>query len=88
MQVNEDSQDQFLGVIHSETDPLSSTEAPWTTNLELNGRNIDFKFDTGADITIISEQEYLSAQDAPLSKQKLDVYGQFMGNLSNQFQTK
>ena len=31
--VNEDSQDDFLGVIHSETDPLKSTEALWTTNL-------------------------------------------------------
>ena len=47
--VNEDSQDEFLGVIHSEKDSLSSTEAPWTTNLELNGRNIEFKIDTGAE---------------------------------------
>ena len=95
--VNEDNQEEFLGVIHSETDSLSSTEAPWTTTLELNGRNIDFKIDTGADVTVISEQEYLSEQDGPLtqtnrvlsgpSQQKLDVCGQFVGNLSNQFQT-
>ena len=31
--VSDDNQDEFLGVIHSETDLLSSTEAPWTTNL-------------------------------------------------------
>ena len=61
--VSDDSQDEFLGVIHSETDSLSSTEAPWTTNLELNGRNIEFKIDTGADVTVISEQEYLSEQE-------------------------
>lgn len=83
---SQDSQDEFLGVIHSETDSLSSTEAPWTTNLELNGRNIEFKIDTGADVTVISEQEYLSKQDGPLtqtnrvlsgpSQQKLDVRGQ------------
>ena len=95
--VNEDNQEEFLGVIHSETDSLSSTEAPWTTTLELNGRNIDFKIDTGADVTVISEQEYLFEQDGPLtqtnrvlsgpSQQKLDVCGQFVGNLSNQFQT-
>ena len=91
--VSDDSQDEFLSVIHSETDSLSSTEAPWTTNLELNGRNIEFKIDTGADDTVISEQEYLSEQDSPLtqtnrvlsgpSQQKLDVCGQILGNLSN-----
>ena len=95
--VSDDSQDEFLGVIHSETDSLSSTEAPWTTNLELNGRNVEFKIDTGADVTVISEQEYLSEQDGPLtqtnrvlsgpSQQKLDVCGQILGNLSNQFQS-
>ena len=77
---------------------LSSTNAPWTTNLELNGRNIEFKIDTGADVTVISEQEYLSKQDGPLTQtnrvlsgpsqqQRLDVCGQFLGNLSNQFQS-
>ena len=91
--VSDDSPDEFLSVIHSETDSLSSTEAPWTTNLELNGRNIEFKIDTGADDTVISEQEYLSEQDSPLtqtnrvlsgpSQQKLDICGQILGNLSN-----
>ena len=95
--VSDDSQDEFLGVIHSETDSLSSTETPWTTSLQLNGRNIEFKIDTGADVTVISEQEYLSKQDGPLlqtnrvlsgpSQQKLDVCGQFLGNLSNQFKS-
>ena len=95
--VSDDSQDEFLGVIHSETDSLSSTEAPWTTKLELNGRNIEFKIDTGADVTVISEQEYVSKQDGPLrqtnrvlsgpSQQKLDVCGQFSGKLSNQFRS-
>ena len=95
--VSDDSQDEFLGVIHSETDSLSSTEAPWTTKLELNGRNIEFKIDTGADVTVISEQEYLSKQDGPLtqtnrvlsgpSHQKLEVCGQFSGRLSNPCQS-
>ena len=55
MLVSDDSQDEFLGIIHSETDSLSSTEAPWTTKLEVNGRSIGFKIDTGADVTVISE---------------------------------
>ena len=97
MLVSDDSQDEFLGVIHSETDSLSSTEAPWTTKLELNGRNIEFKIDTGAEVTIISEQDYVSKRDGSLtqtnrvlsgpSQQKLDVCWQFTGKLSNQFQS-
>ena len=93
--VSDDSQDEFLGVIHSAADSLSSTETPWTTKLEVNDRNIDFKIDTGADVTVISE--YISKQDGPLrqtnrvlsgpSKQKLDVCRQFLGKLSNQFQS-
>ena len=49
--------------------------------------NIEFKIDTGADVTVISEQEYLSKQDGPLrrinrvfsgpSQQMLDARGQF-----------
>ena len=68
-----------------------------SANLELNGRNIAFKIDTTADVTVIFEQEYLFEQDGQLtqtnqllsgpSQQKLDVCGQFVGNLSNQFQT-
>ena len=64
---------------------MSSTETPWTTSLQLNGRNIEFKIDMGADVTVISEQEYLSKKDGPLlqsnrvlsgpSQQKLDVCG-------------
>ena len=38
--VNEGSQEEFVGVIRYETDTLSSTETPWTTNLELNGRTL------------------------------------------------
>ena len=95
MLVSDDSQDKFLGVIHSAADSLSSTVAPWTTKLEVNGRNIDFKIDTGVDVTVISE--YISKQDGPLrqtnrilsgpSQQKLDVCRQFLGKLLNQFQS-
>ena len=60
MLVSDDSQDEFVGVIHSETDSLSSIEASRTTKLELNGKNIYFKIDTGADVTVISEQKYMS----------------------------
>ena len=64
--ISDDSQDKFLGIIYSETDSLTSTKTPWTAKLELNGRIIDFKIDTGADVTVISEQDYVSKQDGPL----------------------
>ena len=60
-----------------------------------NGWNIDFKIETITDVTVISEQEYVSKRDGPLtqtnwvlsgpSQQKLDVCGQFSGKLPNQF---
>ena len=66
--ISDDSQDQFLGVIHSETDLLNCIEAPWTTKLELNGRNIGYKIDTGANVTVILEQEHVCKQDRPLAQ--------------------
>ena len=95
--VNEDTQEEFLGVIHSETESLSYTEAPWTTTLELNDRHINRLQDGHWSRCYSYLQEYLSEQDGPLtqtnqvlsgpSQQKLDICRQFAGNLSNQFQT-
>ena len=52
---------------------------------------LQFKVDTGADVTVISPQHYCKARDGPLrppqrmltgaAQQRLDVYGRFKGNL-------
>ena len=58
------SGDNFLGIIYSETDSLSSQ--PWTTTLTVNNRPLQFKIDTGADVTVISEEEYCQQPNGPL----------------------
>ena len=70
-----------------ETDSFSATEVPWATNLESNGRNIDFKIDTGADLTVISEQEYVplksNTNELSVEWSKPTKVRQFIGNLSD-----
>ena len=52
--VSEDS----LGVIQSETDSLNSMDAPWTANLELNGRILNLRLTLhGADVTVIMNHD-------------------------------
>ena len=63
----------------------------WTTTLGLNGRQMIFKIDTGAEVTVIPASSYNPVKDGPLhsptrtlygpSQQKLKVKGQFTGNL-------
>ena len=57
---SDDSQDEFLGAIHSKTDSLISTEAPLNTKLELNGRNKEFKIETGADMNMLFQNNNTS----------------------------
>ena len=67
--------------------------------MNLNQRDIVFKIDTGADVTVIPESCYRSKQDGPLQpaerlltgagQQPLEVQGQFVGNLRyNNFETE
>ena len=88
----------FLGTIH--TSDVSVVEAnKWTKTLNLNQRDVVFKIDTGANVTVIPESCYRSKQDGPLQpaerlltgagQQPLEVQGQFVGNLRyNNFETE
>ena len=49
---NEVSSDQFLGVI---IDPNNSNQSLW-----LNGKVVEFKLDTGADVSVIPSQLFES----------------------------
>ena len=80
----------FLGTIYSSN--VSAVETnKWTKTLNLNQRDILFKIDTGADVTVIPESYYESKHDVPLQsaehsltgagQQPLEVQGQFMGHL-------
>lgn len=83
--------DVFLGAVTSEVPAVTSEGAPWTTALVLNSRKLDFKIDTGADVTVIPETDYCEEQDGPLrppervlkgaGQQPLLVRGKFKGCL-------
>ena len=56
---SDDEDDQgFLGSVESE-DSIDSVEAkPWITNILIDGVNISFKVDSGADVTVISDKDF------------------------------
>ena len=63
----------------------------WRANIILNKQEIEFKIDTGADVTVIPKSSYTQARDGPLttaseplngpSQQRVDIRGQFLGTL-------
>ena len=62
-------QEDFLEAIHvvtADTDHRSG-ENPWTAAIGLNERELTFKIDTGANVTIISHSDYNEEKDGPLS---------------------
>ena len=81
---------EFLGTIHS-SDVSAVETNKWTKMLNLNQRDVLFKIDTGADVTVIPERCYKIQQDGPLQptersltgagQQPLEVQGQFVGHL-------
>ena len=85
--------DVFLGTVHSDMAAISAEGIPWTTNVTLKNRNLEFKIDTGADVhvTVIPEADYRKDQDGPLrisersltgaGQHPLHVCGQFLGCL-------
>ena len=85
-----DSGEEFLGTVTANT---VSTSKPWITELQLNNRALEFKVDTGADVTVIPESAYCS-KDAklepasiPLSGptgETLEVCGRFTARLSRE----
>ena len=58
-----DSGEEFLGTVNADA---VSTSKPWTAILQLNNRALEFKVDTGADVTVIPEREYHPKEDGKL----------------------
>ena len=83
----ETSQHFFLGAIKSGT----SEEEPWSITLRINQKPVQFKIDTGADISVMSELTYqalpkcpeLQPSNAILSSPggKLNCKGRFTANI-------
>lgn len=77
----------FLGALTN-----NNSDTSWTSNLRIAGRRIQFKLDTGAEVTAISETTYHKLDKIPLRKssrplqgpagQSLTVLGQFTRRVS------
>lgn len=81
---NEEEDTLFLGAVSTGNNPKT-----WKKTLKVNGRDITFKLDTGADVTVIPATVYSREQHGPLTKatiplcgpsnEPLKVRGQFEG---------
>ena len=85
---DEEEEDRtFLGVVQSS----ANRGAPWITTVSVNDCAVEFKIDTGADVTVIPRTEYQKKRDGPLrasdrmltgaGQQQLHVQGKFTAHL-------
>ena len=61
-EVNCNMEELFLGAIDCPDKPTGDT---WSVFLPINGRDVKFKIDTGADASIISRKTFLSLKEKP-----------------------
>ena len=59
----------------------------WNAKISISGKRIEFKLDTGAEVTAVSKQVYKSLGKQKPSRNPLKVLGQFKTKLSNQSTT-
>ena len=92
MVTTENTDYEFLGAVtSSQVDTASVGGQPWMVHLQMNNQLIKFKIDSGADVTVIAEADYLEARDRPLQSPTtilrgpnsipLSVSGKFRGQL-------
>ena len=95
MVTTENTDYEFLGAItSSQVDTASVGGQPCMVHLQMNNQFIQlmkFKIDSGADVTVIAEADYLEARDGPLqspttilrgpNSTPLSVSGKFRGQL-------
>jgi len=61
--VEADSEEEvFLGTV------TSDKETAWIVNIRLQGKEVLFKLDTGAEVTVISEEVYHTLKGTKLEK--------------------
>ena len=90
-EIAEDSEEEtFLGTVNSAN--AIGASALWLVKVKVNGEDVEFKVDTGADVTVIPERIYSERRDGELQPssltlhgptgESLKVCGQFSGSLS------
>ena len=57
--------DSLMGVIQADAVAMNKG---WKITLSLNHSQKEFKIDTGADVTVLPENEYLLKRDGPLTQ--------------------
>jgi len=74
-----EEEDVFVGVVEESTSlvvPTVSTGAePWTVTLKLNTLPVEFQTDTGADVSVISEELYKKLEAQPLEPSSKSLIG-------------
>ena len=73
-----DGGDEFLGTVNADT---VSTSKPWTAVVRLNEQDLEFKIDTGADVTVIPESAYQPERDGELEPASIPLNGPTRENL-------
>ena len=92
MVTTENTDYEFLGAVtSSQVDTASVSGQPWMVHLQMNNQLMKFKIDSGANVTVIAEANYLEARDGPLQSPTailrgpnsipLSVSGKFRGQL-------
>ena len=89
----EQEEDVFIGTIQEQVPTVSAGGNPWIATVSLNGLPTEFKIDTGADVTVITEAAIANFDGITLepaskslsgpSQHPLHVCGQFTGILSH-----
>ena len=67
-----ESGEDYLGTINADAE---STNKPWKAVLQLNKRALEFKVDTGADVTVIPESAYHRREDGELKTASIPLNG-------------
>ena len=91
-EVTQDSEEEsFLGTVTAVTDAVE-TNSSLKVDVHMNGQMLQFKVDTGADVTIISEKVYNKERNKELqpcsmpltdrTDEALEVCGQITGHLA------
>ena len=85
--VQAEQDDVFLGTVQAETSTVTAGDDPWIITLSLNDLPVEFKIDTGADVSVVPEETFQRFSGITLapgskslsgpSKHSLHVCGQF-----------
>ena len=65
----------FLDTIHTEIAVVEGGTKPWTIDIQLNSDLIEFKIDTGADVTVIPATMYKEPRDKSLQPADKILHG-------------